>query len=210
MIDLLREIYKPILKVLDSEMILPKLGSYDRSSLTQLGIGIEWIPGPQIFRHLKKRYTLHVHTAGGRKGHTLHAHTAGNGKGHTLYTFILLAVEGDTPIHPSRPYCWRWKWSTLHVHSVGCGKWIHPGRLYCWLWKGIQPAIPFCWLWKWILSVVSMSVLLAGERDTTCTSILLDVEIDTSCAKVLRKIRHPPSGESPFKVTAPSPKVTGI
>jgi hypothetical protein len=84
MIDLLREIYKPILKVLTSEMVLPKLGSYDRSSLMQLGIGIEWIPDPQTFRHLKRGYALHVHTAGGRKGHTLHAHTAGSGKEHTL------------------------------------------------------------------------------------------------------------------------------
>jgi hypothetical protein len=32
------------------------------------------MPDSPTFRHLKKGYTLHVHTAGGRKGHTLHVH----------------------------------------------------------------------------------------------------------------------------------------
>ncbi len=62
-------------------------------------------------RHLKKGYTLHAHTAGGRNGHTLDFHTAGSVKGHTLHdhtagggmerdmpcTSILLAVGKDTP-----------------------------------------------------------------------------------------------------------------
>ncbi len=41
----------------------------------------DWMPDSPTFRHLKKRYSLHVHTASGRKGHTLHVHTASIGGG---------------------------------------------------------------------------------------------------------------------------------
>jgi hypothetical protein len=34
----------------------------------------DWMPDSPTFRHLKKGYTLHVYTAGGRKGHTLNVH----------------------------------------------------------------------------------------------------------------------------------------
>jgi hypothetical protein len=36
-------------------------------------------------RHLKKEYTLHVHTAGCGNGYTLHVHTAVGGKEYTLH-----------------------------------------------------------------------------------------------------------------------------
>jgi hypothetical protein len=42
---------------------------------------IDWMPDSPTFQHLKKGYTLHVHTTGGRRGYTLHVHTAyGNGQ----------------------------------------------------------------------------------------------------------------------------------
>jgi hypothetical protein len=102
---------------------------------TGSGIGIfvhsgTRLTGCRTVRHLKKGYTLHIHTAGGIKGHTQHVHTTGGGRGYALHvhtagggkaypahctsillaveivtpcTSILLAVERDT-VHPARPY----------------------------------------------------------------------------------------------------------
>jgi hypothetical protein len=42
------------------------------------------MPDSPTFRHLKKGYTLHVHTTGGEKVYALHVHTAGCGNGYTL------------------------------------------------------------------------------------------------------------------------------
>jgi hypothetical protein len=43
------------------------------------------MPDSPTFRHLKKGYALHVHTAGSRKGNTLDVLTAGSEKGHTMH-----------------------------------------------------------------------------------------------------------------------------
>jgi hypothetical protein len=87
---------------------------------------------------------------------------------------------------------------TLNVHTAGCGK----GYILHFLSAGCGNGY-----------TQYVSTILAVERDTTCTSILLAAEMDTSCAKVSRKsaIPHPVRlSESPYKVTAPPPKVISI
>jgi hypothetical protein len=85
----------------------------------------DWMPDSPKFRHLKKRYRLHVHTAGGRKGHTLHVHTASVGGGekepmHTklqvvksskliqllMVSFLLYAIE-KSYVNAGMSECWR-------------------------------------------------------------------------------------------------------
>ncbi len=59
------------------------------------------MPDSSTFRHLRKGYTLHIHTAGGRKRHTMHIHTAGGGRGYTLH-FHTAGVERHTTLRS----CW--------------------------------------------------------------------------------------------------------
>ncbi len=113
-----------------------------------------------------KWFILHVHTTGGGNGYTLHDHTAGGG-GDRPCRVLLLAVGcgnrrilhcptagGRGGIHPTHPYCWRWKV-------------IHPARPYCWWGGGRGRDTPYT------------SKLLAVEIDTSCKSILLVVKSDT-------------------------------
>jgi hypothetical protein len=50
------------------------------------------MPDSPTFRHLKKGYALHVHTAGSRNGNTLDVLTAGSEKGHTMQ-YMLYDME---------------------------------------------------------------------------------------------------------------------
>jgi hypothetical protein len=78
------------------------------------------MPDSSTFRHLKKGYTLHVHTAGGRKGHTMHIHTAGGGRGYTLHVHTA-GVERHTTLRS----CWEvaeslFVWQLIDRPLTGC------------------------------------------------------------------------------------------
>jgi hypothetical protein len=59
----------------------------------------DWLNTPCMLTLLMlERGTLHVHTAGGRKGCTLHVHTAGSGNEYTLHVHIARGGKGY-PLH---------------------------------------------------------------------------------------------------------------
>ncbi len=73
------------------------------------------MPDSLTFRHLKKGYTLHVHTAVGGKKYNLHVYMlAAEMDTHCARASLLLVVERNTPctsillaveMYTLRPYC---------------------------------------------------------------------------------------------------------
>jgi hypothetical protein len=131
------------------------------------------MPDSPTFQHLKRDYTLHVHTAGYEKGYTLYVSSTGSGNdtpcmsNGNVYTLHVHTDGGGKryTLH-AHSACFRNVY-TLHVHTAGGGK-----------------------------EYICTSIVLAVEMDTPCTSILLVlvdslsrsklkvVNSDTSCTSI--------------------------